>query len=104
MANAKLVTQRFTQKVKSIAKATMKALEPDKRTAKSRRRPMVYALAADGFVSDPMLLEPVPRARPTKTPTTKTGRRTGKAARKVTKKTSSRRTATAKKRTGARGR
>jgi hypothetical protein len=107
MAKAKSVTQRFAQSVKRIAnkaaKATMKVLEPDKRTAKSRR-PVVYPLAADGFVSDPMLFEPMPAARPAKTRAAKTGRRTRKPARKAAKKTSSRRAAVAKKRRVARGR
>jgi hypothetical protein len=104
MAKAKSVTQRFAQSVKRIArkaaKTTMKVLEPDKRSAKSRRR-VVYPLAADGFVSDPMLFEPMP-ARPAKTRAAKTGRRTRKPARKAAKKTSSRRAAVAKKRSRAR--
>ncbi len=105
MAKAKSVTQRFAQTVKSIAnkavKATRKALEPDKRSAKSRR-PVVYPLAADGFVSDPMLLEPMPVVRPAKRRATKTSGRTRKPARKAGKKTTTRRSASAKKRSRAR--
>lgn len=107
MAKAKSVTQRFAQSVKRIAskaaKATMKVLEPDKRSAKSRRQ-VVYPLADAGLVSDPMLLQPVATARPTKRRAAKTSPRARKPARKAAKKISSRRSAAAKKRTVARGR
>ena len=95
MAKAKSVTQRFTQKVKSIAKATMKALEPDKRSAK-RRRPAAYPLADAGLVSDPMLVQPMPMAALAKRPSAKSNRRVRKPARKAVKNSAKRRTAVAK--------
>src|SRR3954470_25041602 len=107
MAKTKSVTQRFAQTVKRIAskaaKATTKALEPDERTAKSRRR-LAYPLADAGLVSDPMLVQPMPMAAVAKRRPAKSNRRVRKPARKAVKKSAKRRTAAAKRRKVARTR
>src|SRR3954454_3868408 len=100
MAKTKSVTQRFAQTVKRIAskaaKATSKALEPE-RSAK-RRRPAAYPLADAGLVSDPMLVPPMPMAAVAKRPSAKSNRRVRKPARKAVKNSAKRRTAVAKRR------
>ena len=109
MAKNKSIIEKFTETIKGIATtatdAASYALKTDTPALKADERAVAYMpLAADGLVSDPMMVPPVAPVRRRKRATPK--RATKKAAKKTVKesarrvkKPSSRRSKTAKRTT-----
>jgi hypothetical protein len=99
MDNDKSILEKFTDTVKDIANiatdAASYALSADQPALKDEKAVAYMPLAADGFVSDPMLVAPIAGARKKKRAATKpAAKKTAtKAVKKSTKKKSVKKTA-----------
>jgi hypothetical protein len=97
MDKDKSIIERFTDTVREVAKtateAASEALKPDPPSRVEERAAGYVPLAADGLVSDPLMVPPVaePRKRRRRAPPKRTAKknadRTGKPAKKARKST-----------------
>jgi hypothetical protein len=94
MANDKSILEKFTDTVKDIASiaadAANQALSAEQPAFKADEQAVIYVpLAADGFVSDPMMIAPIAPVRKKKRAAAKPSKKKGskRAAKKAVKKT-----------------